>query len=118
MSATFESNMSLYIPRVHENYDKNYIASVFRDMGEVKSVDLIGKQDRNGKYFNSAYVHFFKWHSTEYAKNFYDKVLNEEEPARLYYDGGWYWFVLPNVSKKYSSGERKQTINIEGSSAY
>lgn len=116
-AAAFEANISLYIPHVFANFDQAYIANAFKNIGEVNRVDLVGKLDRKGKHYNAVYVHFNHWHNTDFARNFYMKVTNNDEQARLYHDDPWYWIVLPNIAKKHLPGERKETINLEGSQA-
>lgn len=109
-----EANISLFIPLVFTNFDQEYIANAFKDIGEVDHVDLVARVDRKGKYYNSVYVHFKHWHNTTCAQEFYEKVVSEHEQARLYHDGRWFWIVLPNYAKKHVPGERKPRIELDG----
>jgi hypothetical protein len=107
MSAT-----SLFIPHVFPNFDKDYVAKAFAHCGEVERVDLVAKQDRDGKMYNATYVHFKKWHNTQVAIDFQNKV--NEGNTTFYHDSSTYfWIVLPNTGKKHLPGERKQTIVID-----
>ncbi len=112
MIANMNSTVSLYIPYVFNGLDKDYVAYEFGNFGEVSHVDFVAKQDRNGKMYNSVYVHFNYWYSTKTAVDFYNKVMDETREARLYYDDCWYWTVLPNHSKKHIPGERKQKLSL------
>ena len=105
-------NISLYVPHVFPNFDKDYVTNAFNNIGEVSRVDFIAKVDRNGNNYNALYVHFNKWYTNGTAFQFYFDVVDERKEARLYHDGQWYWIVLPNNTKKYVPGERKTRIDI------
>ena len=110
-------NISLYIPHVFPNFDKEYVAKAFKSIGEVSQIDFVAKQDRNGGYYNAVYVHFKKWYTNKKASDFYDSVVDESKEARLCHDEPWYWIVLPNTAKKHLPGERKPRIDIGESTA-
>lgn len=105
-------NISLYIPHVFPNFDKEYIARAFKDIGDVSRIDLVSKQGRDGKPFNAVYVHFNAWYANKKARTFYDSVVDENKEARLVHDAPWYWIVLPNNAKKFVSGDRKPRIDL------
>lgn len=105
-------NISLYIPHIFPNFDKEYIANAFKNIGEISQIDLVAKQDRNGNNYNAAYVHFNKWFTNKKAIAFYDSVVDENKEARLCHDEPWYWIVLPNTAKKHTSGDRKARIDL------
>jgi hypothetical protein len=108
------TNMSIYIPHVFPNFDKDYIADVFQDAqcGVVKNVDLVTKMDRQGKAYNAAYVHFEYWFTGPEAVNLQAKIRNPNQEARIMHQDPWFWICLENTAKKHSPGDRKQTINI------
>jgi hypothetical protein len=105
-------NISLYIPHVFPNFDKEYVAKAFKNIGEVSQIDFVAKQDRNGKDFNAVYVHFNKWYTNKKAIAFYESVIDETKEARLIHDEPWYWIVLPNTAKKHVPGERKPRLDL------
>ena len=105
-------NISLYIPHVFPNFDKEYVARAFKNIGEVSQIDFVAKQDRNGNDFNAVYVHFNKWYTNKKATAFYNSVVDETKEARLTHDEPWYWIVLPNTAKKHVSGERKPRLDL------
>jgi hypothetical protein len=105
-------NMSLYIPHVFPNFDKEFVAKAFKNIGEVSQIDFVAKQDRNGKNFNAVYVHFNKWFTSKRAVDFHESLMNETTETRFYYDGPWFWIVLPNTAKKHIPGERKARIDL------
>ena len=105
-------NISLYIPHVFPNFDKEYVATAFKNIGEVSNIDFVAKQDRKGDNYNAVYVHFKLWYTNREAVQLYNDVLDVENEARLYHDEQWYWIVLPNTAKKYVPGERKPRIDL------
>ena len=110
-------NISLYIPHVFPNFDKEYVAKAFKNIGEVSQIDFVAKQDRNGNDYNAVYVHFNKWYTNKKAQAFYDSVVDESKEARLCHDEPWYWIVLPNTAKKHVPGQRKPRIDLGESKA-
>ena len=108
-------NISLFVPYIFPNFDKNYVAKSFKDLGDVACVDFVTKQDRtNGKTYNAAYIHFNKWYNNANNRNVQYNIL-ENGSDRWYHDNSqYYWIVLQNTAKKYVPGERKQTIDLSG----
>jgi len=106
--------MSIYIPHVFPNFDKEYIAGVFQNMeiGNVSHVDLVSKMDRQGKAYNAAYIHFNYWYTGPSAHNLQAKILDPNQEAKIMHQDPWFWICLENKRKKHVSGERKQIINL------
>jgi hypothetical protein len=107
-------NISLYIPHIFENYTRDDVAAVFEDslIGRVKGVDFVSKMGKNGKAYNSAYIHFHHWYNNTAAGRFQERVQDPNKEARIVYDDPWYWIVLENNTEKQIPGARKQRINI------
>jgi len=107
-------NISLYIPRVFANFDTNFIANVFEELniGNVRNVDIVEKIGKDGKIYNSAYVHFNYWYDGTVAENFHARVLDPNKEARIVYQDPWYWNVYENKGKKYVRGERRPCIDL------
>ena len=105
-------NISLYIPYVFVNFDKQFIIDTFQEIGEVSEVDFVAKQDRSGKAYNAVYVHFKQWYTNDEAVAFYNDVLDETTQTKFYYDDKWFWIVLPNKAKKYNPAEPKTKIDL------
>lgn len=105
-------NTSLFIPFVFPNFDKKYVAEAFANVGNVDHIDFVLKQDRDGKTYNSVYVHFNNWYQTNIAFKIQDDIKRNGK-CKFYHDNSeYYWIVLPNTAKKHIPGERKQRINI------
>jgi hypothetical protein len=115
----FEVNqeLSLYIPHVFLNFTSEYITDVFEfmELGEVKSIDLVAKMDKNGKQYNAAYIHFSEWFTGPVVENFQERVLDPNREARIIHDDPWYWIILENTAKKYVPGARKECIDLSES---
>jgi len=106
-------NISLYIPHIFANFDKDFVKSMFEELGKVSHVDFVAKMGEDGRSYNAGYIHFEYWYNTVYAVNFQSRVLDSNETVRFVYDEPWYWIVLENKSRKFASGgERKIRIDI------
>ena len=115
MSAATIDNISLYIPHIFGNFTKEFVAQVFNDqnIGKVKTVDFVHKMGKDGKAYNSAYIHFEEWYNTIATRNFQSNVRDTNKEARLMYEEPWYWIVLENKARKHIPGERKPCIVID-----
>ena len=113
MSTTIK-NISLYIPHIFANYSKKDVEDVFENLhiGKVNYIDFVAKIGKDGKEYNSAYIHFEYWYNNQVTINFQERVVNPEKEARLVYDDPWHWIVLENNSKKTLPGQRKTCINL------
>lgn len=108
MSAS--KNLSIFIPHVFPNFTKDYIADVFDEtVGHVHVVDMVAKQDRDGKPFNAVYVHFYLWYDNETATRIQEEI-EKDGSSRFYHDDKWYWILLPNKSTR--PGDRKLRVNL------
>jgi hypothetical protein len=109
------NNISIYIPHVFANIDKDRISDAFESqgIGKVKNVDFVGKLGKEGHSFNAVYVHFEYWFESSVALNFQERVLNPNKEARIVYEDPWYWIVLENKAKKHASGSRKVRLVLD-----
>jgi hypothetical protein len=111
------NNISLYIPHVFPNFDKEFLTKKIEHLGSIDHIDMVSRLDRDGKPYNSVYIHFKSWSVDSEARKFHAKVLDPKADAHLYYDRPWYWIVLPNTAKKQVSGDRKPNIDLGGSNS-
>jgi ribosomal protein L23 len=95
---------SLYIAHVFPNIHKKKIAQLFEKLflAKIKGVDFVTKIGRDGKAYNSAYIHIESWVDTSAAKHFQEKIRTDSE-ALLVYDEPWYWIVNENKSTEKSN---------------
>jgi hypothetical protein len=106
-------SLSLFVPYMFPNITVARITKIFilLHLGEVDHVDFIPKTDKNGKSYNAAYIHFYRWFECSAAVNFQERVLNPDKEARIVYDEPWYWIVLENTAVK-SIPEEKPTTDL------
>jgi hypothetical protein len=95
---------SLYIAHVFPNIHKKKIAQLFEKLflARIKGIDLVPKIGKDGKPYNSAYVHIDYWLDTSSAKHFQEKIRSDAKEALLVYDDPWYWIVNENISPEKS----------------
>ena len=91
---------SLYISHVFPNIHKKRIAQLFEKLllARIKGIDLVPKMGKDGKTYNSAYIHIDYWFDNAAAKNFQEKIRSDAKEALLVYDDPWYWIVNENFS--------------------
>lgn len=110
MSAT--KNISLFVPHVFPNFTQKYVSEAFAEVGDVDRVDFVAKQDRDGKQFNAAYIHFKRWYKNDFAFKIQDDITENGSTKFYHDDSEYYWIVLPNTAKKHVPGERKPRLDL------
>lgn len=106
------SAISLFVPHVFCNFDRDYVARAFAKIGDVVRVDFVAKQDRDGKSYNAAYIHFKSWHDNYVANEMRGRIATAGK-SEFYHDKSeYYWIVLPNTAKKVVSGDRKPRLDL------
>lgn len=95
------SEPSLCIPRVFTNITRETVISVIEDygLGVVERVDMVLRENEQGKPFNRVFIHFKEWNDTEKARDARDKIMSGEM-IRVTYDTPWFWKIGKNFSKK------------------
>ena len=108
--------MSLYIPHVFGNVTKEMMIKTieFQGLGKVNKIDFVEKMGKNGKIYNTAFVHFEYWYDNISAVHFQDRVKDTNKEARIVYKDPWFWVCFENTGKKHIPGERKERINLKG----
>ena len=104
---------SLYVAHVFPNINKKRISQVFEKLylAKVKVIDFVTKIGKDGKMYNSAYIHIETWFDTSAAKHFQEKIRTDSE-ALLVYDEPWYWIVNENKSAEKSKFIQKAEKDI------
>jgi hypothetical protein len=105
-------NISLFVPHVFPNFNQKYVATAFSELGDVDRVDFVSKQDRDGKPYNAAYIHFKEWFDDHSANEMQGRLETAGSIQFYHDDSEYYWIVLPNSAKKHVSGERKPRIDL------
>ena len=108
--------MSLYIPHVFGNVTKEMMIKTieFQALGKVEKIDFVEKMGKNGKIYNTAFVHFEYWYDNISSVHFQERVKDLNKEARIVYNDPWFWVCFENKGKKQVPGERKERINLNG----
>jgi len=108
--------MSLYIPHVFGNVTKEFMIKTieFQGLGKVNKIDFVEKMGKNGKTYNTAFVHFEYWYDNISSVHFQERVKDTNKEARIVYKDPWFWVCFENTGKKHIPGERKERINLKG----
>jgi hypothetical protein len=108
--------MSLYIPHVFGNITKEFMMKTieFQGLGKVSHIDFVEKMGKNGKTYNTAFVHFDFWNHDITTAHFQERVKDVNREARIVYNDPWFWVCFENKGKKQVPGERKERINLNG----
>ena len=93
---------SLYIPFVFTQTTDEKIINVIEfayGLGKVAYIDRITREDANGSYHNSIYIHFETFNFNERTERFLEHAKNKNDPPRLYYEYGkpWFWKAMINT---------------------
>lgn len=110
---SLNKNLSLYIPFVFPNFDKDYVSYSFSEVGEVERVDFVPKLDKYGKNYNSVYIHFKEWFESKENEDFQFELLKNGSEKWYHDNSNYYWTVLPNKTSKHNVGARKPRINLK-----
>lgn len=117
--ASFNPEMSLYIPRVdtrslpkvkgnieaYEASAKEFVAKQFKfqKIGKVDRVDLVAKETPEGYTYYIAFVHFEEWYSTPAARRLQEAIVDPEQKAKLQFHENWYWIISENTKPRTSA---------------
>ena len=99
-------NKSLFIKRAEEYQNKEFIFNVFhkKNIGEVKDVTFIKKQNHTGKSYNGVIVTFNKW----YNNSLIDDII-KNGTIKFNFNNS-YWFI--NIHKEPELEECIKDIDI------
>jgi hypothetical protein len=92
--------MSVFLPYVFKNVSDARIAQAFEriDLAKVDHIDRVSKTDKNGKLYDSVYVHFTHWVISPEVERFQQSV--KDKKGRIVYDDPWFWQVFENTGTK------------------
>lgn len=114
-------NMKLYIARVELYHPKNFVASTFKTVGRIKSIDYIPKKDFNGNDYYSAVLSFSTWIVSEDTTKLFTELSNPEDQVKFYYmdkrGNIKYWIVKEYIEeiheKRITQEEIDETNTIQ-----
>jgi len=98
--------VSLCIPRLSGETDKNTIVKRFSELGigKIFKVDMIWKTSDKGEKFYSAFIHI-DWNSNDLSKYIIDRVTSGKD-VKIIYDGFLFWKVFLNKSGPKNTGPK------------
>jgi len=107
--------VSLCIPRLSGETDKNTIVKRFSELGigKIFKVDMIWKTSDKGEKFYSAFIHI-DWNSNDLSKYIIDRVTSGKD-VKIIYDGFLFWKVFLNKSGPKNNRHYKEKSHIDSS---
>ena len=107
---------SIYIPRIENEFNAEFISNVF-DRNGIAQVSRVyiepyksNMKNEVNKY-NRAYIAVKSWHDTEAAFNFIERLRDPTREARLVYsDDNWWPVKINNNINKLASSKRVLTV--------
>ena len=99
-------NIMLYIKRAEQHHTKEFITNAFssNNIGKVRDVRFIKKNDNCGNEYNGVVVIFEHWNMNSLVKSLFDQMSNSKDgTTKFTYDSRKlrYWFI--NVYKSQCS---------------
>ena len=87
-------NPSIVIPHVFDNIGEKRVFAIFRRLkiGYIDRIEFLNKTDKNGRKFNTVFVHFTHWFDNPSSKALKHNLLNNK-PAKILYDQPWFWHI-------------------------
>ena len=87
-------NPSIVIPHVFNNIGEKRVFAIFRRLkiGYIDRIEFLNKTDKNGRKFNTVFVHFTHWFDNPNSNLLKQNLLNNK-PAKILYDQPWFWHI-------------------------
>ena len=106
---SFNSQLSIYIPRVFPNWrNATKMTTVFEnlDIGRIRRIDFVDKETAKGVKFSQAFIHFYEWFDNNHTRNLQKRIEDVDDTAKIVYDDPWFWMVFKN-SNPLTEGEMR-----------
>lgn len=100
MNSTF-TNVALFIKRAEEYQTKEFIIEAFssNNIGKVKDVKFIKKNNDFGKNYNGVIVIFERWNMNRLVQSLFSEMSTSPDgTTRFYFDNYRYWII--NIHKQ------------------
>lgn len=90
----YPENPSIVIPHVFDNIGEKRVFAIFRRLkiGYIDRIEFLNKTDKNGRKFNTVFVHFTHWFDNPSSNALKLNLLNNK-PAKILYDNPWFWHI-------------------------
>ena len=97
--------LSIYIPYINSKQaNTEYIVNIFHrlNIGYVKHIEFQYITSEDGSYYST--VIFMKyWYNNKMVERLQDKIINNDDGARIVYDDPQYWIIYPTKNKQLQS---------------
>jgi hypothetical protein len=93
--------MALFIKRAEEFQTESFIVDAFRNnnIGKVREVTFIKKNNDTGKKYNGVIVIFERWHINKLVETLLNEMsASPDGTTRFYFDQSHYWII--NIHKQ------------------
>lgn len=94
-------NMALFIKRAEEFQTESFIVDAFRNnnIGKVREVTFIKKNNDTGKKYNGVIVIFERWNINKLVETLFNEMsASPDGTTRFYFDQSHYWII--NIHKQ------------------
>ena len=87
-------NPSIVIPHVFATIGEKRVFAIFRRLkiGYIDRIEFLNKTDKNGRKFNTVFIHFTHWFDNPSSNALKRNLLNQK-PAKILYDQPWFWHI-------------------------
>lgn len=95
------NNMALFIKRAEEFQTEEFIVEAFRNnnIGKVREVTFIKKNNDTGKKYNGVIVIFERWNINKLVETLFNEMsASPDGTTRFYFDHSHYWII--NIHKQ------------------
>ena len=89
-------NLSIYIPYIPVNHaSEEYIKFIFKTLN-IAIISRVDFLDHKNCIDKMAFIHIKLWHTNIIVEHLQEKILDQNQEARIVYDDPYYWILLPN----------------------
>ena len=101
LTYNIDNNLAMYIPNIDANYgNEHFIRETFLklNIGFVESVFFHSNVGEMGETWDLfAYVIMKEWYNNIIVEHLQEKIIDEDQHARIVYDDPSYWLLLPYI---------------------
>lgn len=100
------SNISLYIVRAELNHTEEYIKNAFmrKNIGTIKNITFISKENQRGQKYNGVIVDFDKWFDNNISKSLFENLIKSDvDSIQFYHNINQFWYIALNKQLKCES---------------
>jgi len=93
---TINHNLSIYIPHILAKHaSEEYIKYIFKTLN-IATINRVDFLDHKNSIDKIAFIHIKLWYSNIIVEHLQEKIMDQNQNARIVYDDPHYWILLPN----------------------